>query len=139
MFDPYAEGITLQAIDNHFANIQVMDAVVTARGDRAALLGEQVKKIRIRGLRAELTTFSTGGSRIETPTDPDPDKLQYPDELGFDHMQSYYLDVEAKPSESVWGNVSVNVLGNVAENPIDEIFYENRGRTRTVKTENGNL
>jgi len=139
MLDPYAEGITIQAIDNHFANIQVMDAVVTARGDKAALLGEQVKKIRIKGLRAELTTFSTGGSRIATPKDTDPDKMQYPDELGFDHMQSYYVDVEAKPSESVWGNVSVNVLGNIAENPIDEIFYENRGRTRTVKTENGDL
>ena len=43
-------------------------------------------------------------------------------------MQSYYVDVEAKPTESVRGNVSVNILGNIAENPIDEIFYENRGK-----------
>jgi hypothetical protein len=32
-------------------------------------------------------------------------------------------------------NVNFNVLGNVAENPIDEIFYENRGRSRTVNTD----
>jgi hypothetical protein len=36
-------------------------------------------------------------------------------------------------------NVNFNVLGNVAENPIDEIFYENRGRSRTVNTDEGNL
>ena len=33
----------------------------------------------------------------------------------------------------------VNVLGHIAENPIDEIFYENRGRTREVNTDEGNL
>jgi hypothetical protein len=35
-------------------------------------------------------------------------------------------------------NVNFNVLGNVAD-PIDEIFYENRGRSRTVNTDEGNL
>jgi hypothetical protein len=25
-------------------------------------------------------------------------------------------------------NVNFNILGNVASNPIDEVFYENRGR-----------
>ena len=137
--NPYAEGITLEAIAQHFADIQIMDAVVTARGDKAALLGEQSKKIRIKGLRAELTTFSTGGKSIRTPKEADPEKLQYPDELGFDHMESYYLDIEAKPSESVYGNVSFNVLGHIAENPIDEIFYENRGRARKFNTDQGNL
>jgi hypothetical protein len=32
-----------------------------------------------------------------------------------------------------------NVLGNVAENPIDEIFYENRGRSLYRNTDEGNL
>jgi hypothetical protein len=32
-------------------------------------------------------------------------------------------------------NVNFNVLGNVAENPIDEIFYERIGRSRTVNTD----
>ena len=34
-------------------------------------------------------------------------------------------------------NVQFNVLGNVAENPIDEVFYENRGRKITVNTPTG--
>ncbi|MCK7529841.1 MAG: hypothetical protein MZV63_01655 [Marinilabiliales bacterium] len=41
--------------------------------------------------------------------------------------------------QNVRANVSFNILGHVAENPIDEIFYENRGRTEEVNTDNGNL
>merc|ERR1711911_463039 len=33
--------------------------------------------------------------------------------------------------------VNVNVLGNVANNPIDEIFYENRGRAQRFTTPDG--
>ena len=139
MLDPYAEGVSIKTVKQHFSNIELMSAVVRARGDKAALVGEQLKKVRISGLRAELSTFSTGGERISTPKDPVSGELKYPDELGFDHMQSYYIDVEAKPSESVRANVSINVLGNVAENPIDEIFYENRGQPREVNTDDGNL
>ena len=94
-----------------------MDAVVKARGDQAALVADELKKVRISGLRAELTTFSTGGKLISTPDEPEPGILQYPDKLGFDHMQSFYMEVEAKPSESVRANVSLNVLGNVATKP----------------------
>ena len=137
--NPYLDGTTTQKIDDYFSDIILMDAVVKARGDKAALIGEEVSKVRISGMRAELTTFSTGGKLIATPKDPVPGERKYPDELGFDHMQSYYMEIEAKPSESIRANVSVNVLGNVAENPIDEIFYENRGRTREVNTDEGNL
>ena len=36
-------------------------------------------------------------------------------------------------------NFNLNILGDVAENPIDEIFYENRGRTVSVNTIDGPL
>ena len=137
--NPYDKGVTLATIEDHFSKIELMDAVIQARGDKAALVTEKMRKVFVSGMRAELTTYTTGGNRIETPTDPIPGTVNYPDELGFDHMQSYYIDVEAMPSESVRGKVSVNVLGNVAENPIDEIFYENRGRTREIPTDDGNL
>lgn len=137
--DPYAAGVTLETIQNHFSNIELADAVLKARGDKAALAAEELKKVRFSGLRAELSTFNTGGSRIATPDDPSPGVVQYPDELGFDHMQSYYVDVEANPTPGVRANVSFNILGNVAENPINEIFYENRGRVRNINTAQGNL
>jgi hypothetical protein len=52
-------------------------------------------------------------------------------------MQSYYLGVEGKPSANMTANVNVNVLGRVAVNPINEIFYESRGREQTVLTQDG--
>ena len=103
MLDPYAAGISLNSIDTHFSGIELSSAVLQARGDKAALVGEQVKKVRISGLRAELSTFSTGGYLISTPEDPVSGELKYPDELGFDHMQSFYMDVEANPAPNLQG------------------------------------
>jgi hypothetical protein len=135
----YDEGVTLDFIKNHFDNIELMDAVLRARGDKAALVGNEVSKIRISNLRAEFTTFNTGGNLITTPSNADPDMSTYPNQLGFDHMQSYYVGVEGNPAPNMRANVNFNVIGRVAENPIDEIFYENRGRTKTVNTDEGNL
>ncbi len=137
--NPYADGVTLDFVDNYFSNIQLMDAVLKARGDKAALEGEGNSKIRMSNLRAEFTTFNTGGSLITTPKSGDPDNVVYPDQLGFDHMQSYYVGVEGNPSPNMRANVNFNILGHVANNPIDEIFYENRGRTVSVNTPEGNL
>jgi Glycosyl hydrolases family 2, TIM barrel domain len=134
--NPLAKGTTLAAVESHFANIQPIDAVIKARGDKAALASEQTKKIRMSELRADLYTFNTGGNLITTPKDPVPGRINYPDQTGFDHMQSVFIGVEAKPSENFRANVSFNILGNVAENPINEIFYENRGRIRTVQSFN---
>ena len=135
--NPYHEGINLEFIDNYFNNINLMDAVLRARGDRAALDAESNGKIRVSNLRAEFTTFNTGGTLITTPDNPDPDTEAYPNQLGFDHMQSYYVGVEGNPTSNMRANVNFNVLGHVAENPINEIFYENVGRPVTVINSNG--
>ena len=137
--DPYAAGVDLADIRNHFQEIQITEALLQARGDQAALQSEETKKVRLSGLRAELSTFITGGDKISTPEDPEPNTVQYPDELGFDHMQSFFVGVEANPTNNVRVNASVNILGNVAENPINEIFYENRGRIQTIRSTQGNL
>lgn len=134
--NPLAKGTTLASVESHFSNIQPVDAFIKARGDKAALVGEQTKKVRMSELRADLYTFSTGGKLTSTPKDPIPGRVSYPDQTGFDHMQSVFIGVEAKPSENLRANVSFNILGNVAENPINEIFYENRGRIRTVQSFN---
>jgi len=137
--NPYREGVTLQGVDSHFAAIQLMDAVIKARGDKAALAGEQSSKLRVSELRAELSTFTTGGALITTPSKADPTKTSYPNKLGFDHMESYFVGIEANPASNFRANVSFNVLGNVALNPINEIFYENRGRPQTLVTPNGTV
>ncbi|PCE64805.1 glycoside hydrolase family 2 TIM barrel-domain containing protein [Sediminicola luteus] len=138
--DPFAYTMRMETLDSEFAEIELIDAVIQARGDKAAMVSEKSSAIRIGGLRAEFTTFTTGGNLITTPEDADPNnETTFPNKQGFDHMESYYVDVEASPTEGFNANVSFNILGNVATNPINEIFYENRGRTRTVETDNGDL
>lgn len=133
--NPYAAS--LSGVDAHFNNIQVMDATLRARGDKAALDAQEGGKLKVSSLRAEFTTFNTGGSLITTPDEADPDATQYPDKKGFDSMESIYVGFEGNPSANMRANVEFNILGHVATNPIDEIFYENRGRTNNVEARNG--
>ncbi len=134
--DPYASGTDLTAIRAHFDGIQPQAAVLEARGDKAALEAESTQRVRLSGLRLEFETYSTGGNRVSTPETPTPD-AGYPAFQGFDHKESFYADFEAHPAETVTGTLSLNVLGHVPTNPIDEIFYENRGRVETVDTPDG--
>jgi len=136
-FNPYQAGTTVESAEKYFNNIQLMDAVLRARGDKAALGSNDTDMLKISNLRAEFTTFNTGGSLITTPKISDPLATNYPNKLGFDQMQSYYIGVEGNPAPNMKANVNINILGHVAENPINEIFYENRGRNQNVKTENG--
>ena len=137
--NPYDESVTLDFVSNYFNNIDMTDAMLRARGDKAALSGSSNQKLSISNLRAEFTTFNTGGSLITTPDEANPNELVFPNELGFDHMQSYYIGVEGNPAPNMRANVNVNILGNVAENPIDEIFYENRGRSLDINANNGEI
>jgi hypothetical protein len=137
-YNPYGDAASLESLERFFSEITIMDAVIKARGDNAALNAEQGSKLRVSELRAELSTYYTGGALTTTPKNPDPDNVTYPDQRGFDHMESFYFGLEAKPADNVRANVTFNVLGNVATNPINEIFYENRGRPLGVQTAAGN-
>ncbi len=133
--NPYEEGVSNETIKIHFDNILLMDAVLKARGDKAAL--ESQKKISVSNFRAEITTYNTGGSLLTTPKEADPNTSIFPNKLGFDHMESYFIGIGANPSSNMRANINFNILGNVADAPIDEIFYENRGRTISVNTPEG--
>lgn len=137
--NPYDKEMTPEFLNNYFGNIQLMDAVLRARGDKAALGGGGSQKIRLSNLGAKFTTFNTGGSLITTPETADANATTFPNQLGFDHMQSYFIGVEGNPTPNMRVNVNFNIIGNVADNPIDEIFYENRGRSVSVNSENGEV
>jgi hypothetical protein len=136
---PYNDGKTMVDIENHFSKIQIVDASLRARGDKASLNSEKNSKIRLSRLSAEITTFSTGGDLITTPDEPLPNGTTYPNQLGFDNMQSFFIGVEGNPTSNMTVNVEFNILGNVALNPIDEIFYENRGRPIIVEGIDGTM
>jgi len=135
--NPYGEGIDLEFVQNYFKNINIMDAVLRARGDKAALSGGDSDKLSISRLSAQFTTFNTGGSLITTPDTADPDTQTFPNQLGFDHMQSYFVGIQGKPASNMTANVDFNILGNVAANPINEIFYENVSRPINVTNVEG--
>ncbi len=137
--NPYNAGTTLGSIKSHFDNINQTDASLRARGDKASLKSNDTEILKISKLRAEFTTFNTGGSLITTPKQALPNTTNYPNKLGFDHMQSYYIGVEGNPAPNMKANINVNILGRIAENPINEIFYENRGRVQKINTNSGNL
>ncbi|MBN1449350.1 MAG: glycosidase, partial [Bacteroidetes bacterium] len=130
--DPYSPGTTPEVIARHFASIQPVAAVLEAHGDRGAYLAEELQRLRVSGVRIEMSTYSTGGSNVSTPDAAASGATDRPAFLGFDHMESFYAEVEARPADNVTGTVSFNVLGHVPVNPIDELFYEDRGRARTV-------
>ena len=138
-FNPYeSQNQKASTLQKYISEVSLVDAALRARGDKAALGGNSSEKIRISRMSAEFTTFNTGGSLLTTPETADPTKNVYPNQLGFDHMQSYFIGVEGKPASNMRAEVTFNVLGNVADNPIDEIFYENVGRRTTlVGVDNG--
>lgn len=135
MLNPYVGEVNLNTVNSHFANISLMDAVIKARGDKASLVGEKSSKIRVSNIRAEFSTFITGGDKITTER-PDINNQLVPNKLGFDRMESYFVGIEAKPEANVQANVTFNILGNVAQNPINELFYEAPGRTVEVDVNN---
>jgi len=137
--NPFKDGVSNQVISSHFNETNLMDAALRARGDKAALAANDGGMIKLSNLRAEFTTFNTGGTLLTTPESDDPNTSTYPNRVGFDHMQSYFIGVEGNPSANMKANVNFNILGHVAENPINEIFYENRGRAQNVVTSDGEV
>lgn len=136
-FDIYAQNTDRDELEEHFNNISPIGAALQA-GTGGGGAGSS-DLVSISKFSAITETFSTGGTKITTPDDADPDEVRFPDEQGFDFMQSFFIGVEANPSPNMRAEVVANVLGNVAENPIDEIFYENRGRAVELMGEDGNI
>lgn len=102
----------------------IIEAMLKARSDKAILESEDKGKVYVSNFQANLSTFNTGGSLISTSQTKKPNSTTYPSSLGFDHMQSFIIGFTAKPTPNLNANVQFNVLGNIAENPIDEIFMK---------------
>jgi hypothetical protein len=97
--DPYGADTDVDKIREHFGSISAMGGVIEARGDAAALQGNTLSKVRVSGLRMEFETYSTGGKNVSTPPIETPQE-GFPSFLGFDHAQSFFADIEAKPNDA---------------------------------------
>ncbi len=136
--DPYAASTTPAAISAHFGAIAPEELVFHYQASKAANYAQALAMVRLSNARLSFETYSTGGNdQWQRPdlvvTNPDGSTRNLA--RGFDHMESFYATVEVNPTDKVKASVEFNVLGNVALNPIDEIFYERRGKPVTVVTD----
>ncbi|HET9003876.1 MAG TPA: hypothetical protein VFN39_07710, partial [Gemmatimonadaceae bacterium] len=138
-FDPYAPGTTLATVDARFDAIDPALLALRARSDKGAQVSDEASRFRLSGMRLYLATFTTGGTSLSTPRVGAPNPTAYPSARGFDHLESFFTDFEARPADNVIATLSLNLLGHVPNNPVDQIFYENRGRVRNVQTADGQV
>ncbi|MCE9575321.1 MAG: glycosidase [Deltaproteobacteria bacterium] len=126
--DAYDGTTTPDVIAATFGAIDLDSLGHFYKADLALAQAEALGKVRLTNARMSFETFKTGGNS----------RWQRPDLVGggtgFDHTESFYATLELNPTEKVSGSIEVNVLGNVAKNPIDEIFYERRGKPVDVVT-----
>ena len=128
--NPYAMDATTEAIGNHFAAINPNDYQALAKAYRADARSQQLSRAYLSDLRL-LMSFH-GSSRPEEATDEDVQGK-------LDNMQSFYSTFTFLPSSKLRANATINVIGNVAQNRIDELFYENRAAPFDVEDPEGNF
>jgi len=113
--DPYAA--TPEQIEAHFDALEpgAYAAEVAAFKALGGVSDRRVELSTARidlGMYAAMGTYKTGSGPLNTT---------------IDHEQSVYLGGTVRPTDNLRAEAIVNVLGNVADNPIDNIRYENRG------------
>jgi hypothetical protein len=119
---PYGPATDPSAIAAHFDAIVPEELAFHYEASRASAAATPLERIRVSNVLLSFESYSTGGDARWRRTDvPNGGR-------GFDHMESMYVVTEVKPTARSSGMLSLNVLGNVAQNPIDEIHYERRGR-----------
>ncbi len=121
--DPYAESTTLAAVREHFGAIHPADEATHYAARQAMNRLDALELVRMAFMRVDLETSTSGGSQLADPAR---------ESSRFDSTQSFYAGFELQPAARVRASLTLNILGNVAQNRINEIFYENRGIARTL-------
>ncbi len=124
----YGPGITRAKIDQHFDAVVPSELAYHYQAEKAQAGVARLELAHVSMARLDFSTYSTGGNKQwDWPGVPGGGH-------GFDHMESAYLGVTVNPTSRVTGDLQLNVLGNVAQNPLDELFYERAGRPIPVYT-----
>jgi beta-galactosidase len=110
--DPYAADTTPERIREHFGALRP-EAYTLQYETAKAVSAVKAQRARISDLRFDFGTFTAGGSEGFG---------RGPENLTFDHLESVYLGGEAKPTDNLRFETSVNFLGNAPQNRIDNIF-----------------
>lgn len=117
--DPYAGDTTPERIHAHFTGLRARDFAPRYDAGRARADVEALGMFRISDLRARFETVGTAGSPA----------TERSDRLVVDHTETFYVGFEFRPSARARASVSFNFIGNVAQNRLDPLSFENRVRT----------
>ncbi len=117
--DPYAASP--EQVQAHFQSVDPARYSPNYAATSAASRVQELSRVRLSNLRMELDTVAAG-------TDPGDAANRT---SSVDHQESFYLDFAAEPAPGFTADLSLNILAGVAENQINEIQYETRGRGLT--------
>ncbi len=117
--DPYDPKTTPEVVDAHFGAIHPGHYDQAYRTALAVGQVDQLSRAFVSNVRVEMSTFATTSDRV---------RGMGKERFSFDHLESFYVETEAHPSDTFRAELSINALGHVPTNRIDAIFYESRGR-----------
>ncbi len=117
LLDPYAADTTPTKIRAHFDALNPRDFGYRYDAEEALARTAALASVRLSNLSMRFDTYASRGSA----------RTERADRLVFDHTESFFVDVAVQPTPRASGRVSFNILGNVAGNRLDRIFYETRG------------
>jgi hypothetical protein len=121
--DPYAATTTPDTIRQHFAAIRPTEMSRGYESSVALARAEELSAVRVSNLRLVLDSSLSRGSIATTRAN----------QVASDHTESIFFDLAMQPTSGLYGRASFNVVGNVAQNRLNNLFYENRG-TRPAPT-----
>ena len=115
--DPYAATTNTDTIREHFASIRPTEMSRGYESSVALARAEELSAVRVSNLRLYMDSSLSRGSIATTRAN----------QVAADHTESIFFDLALQPSSGVYGRASFNVVGNVAQNRLNNLFYENRG------------
>ncbi|NVI99494.1 hypothetical protein HV824_15385 [Myxococcus sp. AM009] len=127
--DPYAPTTNPDTIREHFASIRPTELSRGYESSIALARADDLSAVRVSNLRLMMDSSLSRGS-IATVR---------PNQVSADHTESVFFDLALQPTSGVYGRASFNVVGNVAQNRLNNIFYENRGTPPAPATANGGV
>lgn len=119
--DPYAPDTSLASVRMHFEAVQPDNYVSQADAGLLGMKVEQLQKVTLTDLRMEMWAIASQETNEEGR-----------EAATLDHMENFWLGARAQPTQNVSVDARISVLGNVAENRIDELYWEAAGADKTV-------
>ncbi|MEL6545723.1 MAG: hypothetical protein AAFQ82_13910, partial [Myxococcota bacterium] len=127
--DPYATTTTLEKVREHWGSLKPKSEAFAYDAQKAAQKVSELSLLRVGTFRMDLQTFYTDGALLDTSTNGtifDTGENRARQQRRVQSTQSFYFGVESEPANGLKAQMTFNVLGNVAANPINELYYEDR-------------